>query len=268
MKSQGSPFAYQSGGGSSSSGSSVLSVVSKTTTYTAQTSDDVILCSTTGGSWTLSLYTAVGNNGRQLVIKKTTSDTNVLTVDPDGTETIDGDTTRLLQGQYSSLSLFSDGTNWIVRSFEIPNNTTYLKHVVANNTAGGGATSGSWIKRTLNTQTGATWFTSLSSDQFALPAGLYQVYASGPFFQTGSSRLKIANITDTTDAILSQSTSALTTNSEVCEVELIGEISITATKTFELQYRVQSTKTTNGLGIAGNLGSNEVFGMVQITKVK
>jgi hypothetical protein len=92
----------------------VLSVVSKVTTYTATTSDDVILCS--GSAFTVTLYTASGNTGRHLVLKKTDSTlTNIITIDGAGTETIDGALTKTLNTQYESYEIYSDGTNWLVK---------------------------------------------------------------------------------------------------------------------------------------------------------
>lgn len=90
------------------------SVVSKTTTYTATTSDDVILVDTSGGAWTLSLYTAVGNSGKKLIIKKTNSEALALTIDPNGSETIDGSSTRKMWTLNESYTIVSDGSNWKV----------------------------------------------------------------------------------------------------------------------------------------------------------
>lgn len=91
-----------------------LTVTSKTTTYTATTSDEVVLADTSGGAWTLTLYTASGNTGKQIRIKKTDSSTNALTIDGNATETIDGSTTIKLFVQYDAVTLVSDGTNWSI----------------------------------------------------------------------------------------------------------------------------------------------------------
>lgn len=89
------------------------SIVTKTTTYTATVNDSIILVETSAG-WTLSLFTAVGNSGKHLTIKKTSNDFNALTIDANGSETIDGATTTSLNTQYESIRLFSDGTGWQV----------------------------------------------------------------------------------------------------------------------------------------------------------
>lgn len=103
-------------------GSGSLGVTTKTTTYTALTSDDIILADTSGGAWTLTLYTAVSNTGNKLTIKKTTSDTNALTIDGNASETIEGKTSVFIDGQYDTLELISDGSNWVLSSFSFNGN--------------------------------------------------------------------------------------------------------------------------------------------------
>lgn len=87
-----------------------LNIVTKTATYTATTDDDVILC--TSGTFTVTLYTAVGNAGKRIEIKNTGS--GQITIDADGSETIDGAATLGPFDQYFSYSLVSDGANWII----------------------------------------------------------------------------------------------------------------------------------------------------------
>lgn len=89
-----------------------VAVTSKSTTYTATQADYLILCSTSGGGWTLTLPAAASSTGRVLVIKKTSSDVNQLTIDGDSGETIDGAATISLVMQYDSETLICDGSNW------------------------------------------------------------------------------------------------------------------------------------------------------------
>jgi len=94
-------------------GSLSLSTVTKTATYTATSSDYTIICST--NTFTIDLPTAVGITGRVYVIKNITSGTTI-TVDGNGTETIDGATTYTLASQYKLVMIQSDGANWNVIS--------------------------------------------------------------------------------------------------------------------------------------------------------
>ena len=94
-------------------GSFGLPVVSKTSAYTATISDHTILCNATSAAFTVSLPTAAGITGRRYTVKKTDSSGNAVTVDPAGSETIDGSTTKTLSAQWDWLTVQSNGTNWV-----------------------------------------------------------------------------------------------------------------------------------------------------------
>ncbi len=92
-------------------GSFEANVVSKTGAYTATSSDYIILCDTSGGSFTITLP---ATSGIKTIyhIKKTDSSGNTITVDADGSETIDGSLTKVINIQYDSMMIVSDGSNW------------------------------------------------------------------------------------------------------------------------------------------------------------
>ncbi len=92
-------------GSLSVSGSLALRFVTASATYTASIADSTIDLT---GNVTASLYTVVGNRGRQLYIKN--GGTGIVTVDANTTETIDGRLTRRL-GAAESLLLQSDGVS-------------------------------------------------------------------------------------------------------------------------------------------------------------
>jgi hypothetical protein len=89
------------------SGSSLTNV---TTTYTVLSTDETVNCTSISG-FTVNLTTAVGEVGRKIVIKN--SGTGDILVDADGAETIDDALTATLV-QYESITVQSDGTNWII----------------------------------------------------------------------------------------------------------------------------------------------------------
>ncbi len=86
--------------------------VTKTIAYTSQLIDGCILCDATGGAFTVTLLSAVNNNGKIYTIKKIDVSANAITVDGDGSETIDGATTKSLASQYDYIQIQSDGANW------------------------------------------------------------------------------------------------------------------------------------------------------------
>jgi len=83
-----------------------------TAAYTAAY-DAVIRCDASAGAFTVSLPTASGIKGKAYLIKKVDSSANAVTIDPYGTETIDGAATITLASQYDSVIVVSDGTNWM-----------------------------------------------------------------------------------------------------------------------------------------------------------
>lgn len=89
------------------------SVVSKTSAYTLTEANDICLVDATGGAVTITLPTAAGKPGRTYTVKKIDASANAVTVDGDGSETIDGAANVSLAAQWDSVRLFSDGTNWL-----------------------------------------------------------------------------------------------------------------------------------------------------------
>lgn len=85
-----------------------------TSTTTLDDTYSYVLCDSTSGIFTVTLPTAVGNSGLVYDIQKTDSSINIITIDGDGTETINGVTTYKLFYQYNSVRIVSNGTNWIV----------------------------------------------------------------------------------------------------------------------------------------------------------
>lgn len=90
----------------------VISVVTKTSDFTATQSNDVILVDASSGAVTITLMGASDREGKTLFVKKVDSTANAVTVDGDGSETIDDSTTRVLSSQYDSVQIVSDGSEW------------------------------------------------------------------------------------------------------------------------------------------------------------
>jgi hypothetical protein len=86
-------------------------VVNRTanSTETFNNGDVVVKASTAG--IVITLPTAAFNTATYHIKNMTTG---IITVDADGTETIDGGLTATLSMQYETLTLRSDGTNWLV----------------------------------------------------------------------------------------------------------------------------------------------------------
>ena len=82
-----------------------------TTTATISTAT-YTRCNAGFGAFTVTLPTAVGITGRVYVVKKIDSSGNAVTVDADGSETIDGAASYSLAVQWATVTVISNGTNW------------------------------------------------------------------------------------------------------------------------------------------------------------
>jgi len=87
-------------------------------TYDLLVSDDIlnVTYTGTGAVTSLTLPTAQVVTGRTIVIKDAAGNagTNSITVDTEGSEKIDGQDTAVINGDYDSITIYSDGTNWFI----------------------------------------------------------------------------------------------------------------------------------------------------------
>lgn len=89
---------------------SAVTVVTATTTLDA--SHGIVLVDATAGAVTINLPAASGLSGRGYVIMKIDSSTNGVTIDPNGTELINGSNTKTLLNQFNAVLIVTDGTAW------------------------------------------------------------------------------------------------------------------------------------------------------------
>lgn len=95
-------------------GSPILAVVTKVANYTlVVATDDLVICDTSSNDITLTLPTAVGNTGKQFFIKKS-SDNFSCIIDGNAAETIDEELTQVLHSKHMSVTVVSDGSNWLI----------------------------------------------------------------------------------------------------------------------------------------------------------
>lgn len=96
----------------------LFATLSKTTTYTVTTADvgKLIKGDATSGAFSITLPAATSaGDGFEVTIQKIDATTNAVTVDGDGTETINGAATLALSTQWWGAQLRCDGSNWIAR---------------------------------------------------------------------------------------------------------------------------------------------------------
>jgi hypothetical protein len=95
-------------------GLGVLNVTTITSDDTLTTSQTVVLCDASSGAITVTLPAASGNDGRHYHVKKIDSSGNAVTIDGNGSETIDGETTQVITMQYNSINIVCDGSAWYI----------------------------------------------------------------------------------------------------------------------------------------------------------
>ena len=145
-----------------------------------------------------------------------------------------------------------------------------LKDLKTSGTVGGvGTPINTWNTATVNTlqnPLSVSWV-SLSSNQFDLDAGDYLVYAFKTFRQTNRCRIKIRNTSDSTDDILGNSEYPESGDNTNNVISLIGFLQPASTKTYELQYRIQTSSGTRDQGIESSTGVSECYAQIAIIKV-
>jgi hypothetical protein len=142
-----------------------------------------------------------------------------------------------------------------------------IEHQEAASVSAGTATTGAWTARPLNTEVFDPHnLATLASNQITLVAGIYYFEACGMSRAVTNHQCRIQNITDASTVSLGTVTGDAASGIQMAS-EAAGVTSITASKVFELQYRVGSTSATSGLGIAIAWGVN-VYARVKIWKIR
>lgn len=72
----------------------------------------VLLCDASNNKITVNLPNAEDSSDLIMYIKKVDSSTNVVTIDANSNETVDGDFTQIISQQYNSITVVSDDNNW------------------------------------------------------------------------------------------------------------------------------------------------------------
>jgi len=140
----------------------------------------------------------------------------------------------------------------------------------AQNTAGGGFTSGAWQTRDLNTERADTAsIASLAANQITLPAGTYQVRAMAPAFMGSQHQARLYDVTGA--AVLVVGTSEVNFGTDggssveyhTSKSFVVGRFTLSVESVIELQHRCSVTRATDGFGYPANL-TTEVYSVVEL----
>lgn len=211
------------------------------------------------------------NNGQILYLRAENAARTVVVKDGTGNiETPDGQDITLDETEKQIALLYDTAlTKWLVVS-QPPSTSEKFLHIQdqkASGNAGGTFTSGSWQTRTLNTEVTDEIGSTLSSNQFTLPAGTYYIEALLSAYQVANHKAKLYNATDTADVIIGTNGHTSSSNNVISWSHVNGRFTIAAQKTFELQHRCQTSKATDGYGLANSFSVVEIYADVKIWQI-
>lgn len=148
-----------------------------------------------------------------------------------------------------------------------PLNTILVQEQQTAGTAGGAFTQGAWRTRALNTEvidTGAN--ASVAASQITLAAGTYRIRAWAVANQCGSHQIRLQNITAGTTIAYGMSALADATNAGLTASHLSYRFTLAGSTVIELQHQCQTTKATDGFGVAVNFASLEIYSEVYLER--
>lgn len=92
----------------------VAVTATKTGTYAIAATDYLVVCDSSGGTFTVTLPTAIGATGKQYTIKKIDSSVIAVAIATTSSQTIDGVTTNSVNTPFEQLTVVSNGANWLI----------------------------------------------------------------------------------------------------------------------------------------------------------
>ena len=142
-----------------------------------------------------------------------------------------------------------------------------LQDVKNNNVAGGTPVTAVWTARTLNTISSDPngLIINLTSNEWKVAAGDYQVKVLAPFHHTRGTRLRIYDVTNS--VVIGYGPSLYINNGVDMEVSLNLRITPHKDNVYRLEYYCERGGHADGLGIAANVGQPEIYTTLEITRL-
>jgi hypothetical protein len=124
----------------------------------------------------------------------------------------------------------------------------------AQNTAGGGATSGSWQTRTLNQIGDADSIgASLLNNEFTLPTGRWLIEWRAPAYLVNGHKSRLFSVTENQAIAYGSSERAAPAGAAVTWSEGLAIQGNSSPTTYRIEHRVATSVATNGYGFPTNL---------------
>lgn len=160
-----------------------------------------------------------------------------------------------------------NGAGWVEDRDLSVNTLGHFTYETGAGVSAGAATSGAWRQRPLTTiKTNNISGASLSSNRVTLPAGTYWSYFSAAFFGgTAEAENRLFNVTD--NVVVYKSLPSYGTGNVGMVTGASGLFTLSGSRALELQYRVQTTVSSFGLGITNTWSESNVFAEFVVFKV-
>lgn len=212
---------------------------SKSGSYTVVASDNEKLISTNSAVG----FTASATLGSQFGVYIAAAGA-VITLTPNGAETIDGAATVVMLPGESRL-IVCDGANLFTALRTSAGNgapDVIVQDQKANATAAVPAIATTWTSRALNTVVRNIAGATLSTDQVTLPAGTWLIRGRAPFYNgVGLMTTRLLNVTDAASLAIGSAATTVTTNGGFSVSEVVAVATFTSAKAIALQYYADST---------------------------
>lgn len=162
------------------------------------------------------------------------------------------------------------GSAWVQQNGMISTPASFGQFIVSDTktsgTQGGSPSTAAWTAHTLNTSdTNTITGASLASDTLTLPAGTFDIDFWAYFEQTNSTRLRFKSTTTAT-VIYAPGIEVSAADSGGTIVRGRGQLVLSASEAFKLEYYVDTASTANSLGRPASIASiSEIYAKVVVT---
>lgn len=143
-----------------------------------------------------------------------------------------------------------------------------IADVKSSGTDGGASVAGAWYGRDLNTKVSdPDGIVSIATNEFTLGAGTYWIEAKSNTHRINGSQIRIYNVTDSAVVVTGLNVHGTSASQDSGATALVsGLVTIASSKAFAIEYRCETSRSTDGLGHALGWG-DEKYTEVTIVKV-
>lgn len=168
--------------------------------------------------------------------------------------------------EFVKMRALSDTIVALIGFTPTPSHLRYVNTQAAG-TDGGALSSGAWNTCTINSETtDEGGYGTLAANAVTLLPGCYEYSAWATGFVVDKHKLRLRNTTDGATLTDGGTATAPAASQSIVHIPK-GIVTITASKTFELQHWVETTNGTNGEGKALNTGGAEIYASLEFNRL-